>query len=198
MMADVYKFRVELNGFENLIWREIEVTSVSSVAKLAYAVLAAFECSGTHLFHIKYAGSRYEILFIEPDSINQSIIDPLQTKLSSLKLNVGHQLTLEYDYGAGWQFSLQLVSIVEMKRGAGTHYPYVTDGMGKGILEDSFPGGLLEIIDQTDRTGITPQIYNEFTGRDEPWDYRAFNLKYCNALYKDDVYMIQNAYEEML
>lgn len=30
-MADVYKFKVKLRELENYIWRDIEITSVSSV-----------------------------------------------------------------------------------------------------------------------------------------------------------------------
>ena len=42
-MADVYKFKVVLQDVSNQIWRDIEITSVSSVAKLGYTVLSAFE-----------------------------------------------------------------------------------------------------------------------------------------------------------
>lgn len=46
-MADVYKFKVRLCELENIIWQEIEITSVFSVAKLGYAVLAAFESTAS-------------------------------------------------------------------------------------------------------------------------------------------------------
>ena len=41
-MADVYKFKVKLREMEEYIWRDIEITSVSTVSKLGYAILAAF------------------------------------------------------------------------------------------------------------------------------------------------------------
>lgn len=53
-MADVYKFKVKLKSLEDIIWREIEITSVSSVAKLSYSVLAAFESTASHLFCIRF------------------------------------------------------------------------------------------------------------------------------------------------
>ena len=37
-MAEVYTFRVRLCELKNVIWRDIEITSVSSVAKLGYAI----------------------------------------------------------------------------------------------------------------------------------------------------------------
>ena len=55
---------------------------------------------------------------------------------------------MEYDYGAGWEFEIELLSITEMKRGAGTHYTYVADGKGKGIIEDTSPYELAEIVEK--------------------------------------------------
>ena len=195
-MADVYKFKVRLKELETIIWRDIEITSVSSVAKLGYAVLAAFESTASHLFNIRYNGKRYEIVFEDGDFNDEPPIDPIKTKLSALKLSVGDTLDMEYDYGAGWEFSIELISIKEMKRGAGTHYPYVTDGKGKGILEDTSPYRLLEAIKHTDQTGEVPKAVEIFSGEEKEWDYRDFDLKYCNMFFKDNVLRMQYAYEQ--
>lgn len=195
-MADVYKFKVRLCELENIIWRDIEITSVSSVAKLGYAVLAAFESTASHLFNIRFDGKRYEIVFEEDDFDDEPAIDPIRTKLSTLKLRVGDKLSVEYDYGAGWEFEMELLSIVEMKRGAGTHYPYVTDGKGKGIIEDTSPYELAVIVEKTDKDGTLPQIMDMYSGKEVSWDYRKFDLEYCNVFFKDNVWKIQNAYEE--
>lgn len=195
-MADVYKFKVKLCGLENVIWRDIEITSVSSVAKLGYAVLAAFESTASHLFNIRFDGKRYEIVFEEDDFDDEPAIDPIKTKLSTLKLRVGDKLSMEYDYGAGWEFEIELLSITEMKRGAGTHYPYVTDGKGKGIIEDTSPYELAEMSTKTDKDGTLPQIMDMYSGKEVSWDYRKFDLEYCNVFFKDNVWKIQNAYEE--
>ncbi|TCS77664.1 pRiA4b ORF-3-like protein [Pectinatus cerevisiiphilus] len=102
---------------------------------------------------------------------------------------------MEYDYGAGWGFEIELLSMSEMKRGAGTHYPYVTDGNGRGIIEDISPYELAEIVTKTDMNGILPQIMDMYANREISWDYRKLDLKYCNAFLKNDVWKIQNAYE---
>ena len=47
-------------------------------------------------------------------------IDPIATKSRILCLSVGDVLTLKYDYGAGWDLSIELVSVTEMKKGTGT------------------------------------------------------------------------------
>ena len=194
-MADVYKFKVRLKELETIIWRDIEITSVSSVAKLGYAILAAFESTASHLFNIRCNGKRYEIIFEDDDFGDEPAIDPIRTKLSTLKLSVGDNLDMEYDYGAGWEFSIELLSIEEMKRGRGTHYPYVMDGKGKGIIEDTSPYQLLEEIKHTDQTGEVPRAVEIFSGEEKDWDYRDFDLEYCNMFFKEYVWKIECAYE---
>lgn len=195
-MADVYKFKVRLCELENVIWRDIEITSVSSVAKLGYAVLAAFESTASHLFNIRHNGKRYEILFEEDDFGDEPAINPINTKLSTLNLSIGDELSMEYDYGASWEFKIELLYITNMKRGAGTHYPYVTDGKGRGIIEDASPYELVEIVEKIDREGALPKIMDMYSGKEVLWDYRKFDLEYCNVFFKDNVWKMQCAYEQ--
>ena len=195
-MAEVYKFRVKLSELENYIWRDIEITSLSSVAKLGYAILAAFSGAASHLFCIKVNGKRYEFAY-EEDDFSEEVFDPMITKLSSLKLNIGDSLTMEYDYGAGWEFAIELISTGEMKKGTGTHYPYITGGKGNGIIEDTRPGVLLEYIEQTEKDGILPTYYDFESDREAEWDYRKCDLEYLNALYKFKISMIKEAYENI-
>ena len=96
-MAEVYKFKISLESLDKHIWRDIEITSVSSVAKLGYAVLAAFKATASHLFCVKFAGVNYEFMF---DGVEKEAVNPAEVKLSSLKLKTGDILTMEYDYGA--------------------------------------------------------------------------------------------------
>ena len=35
-----------------------------------------------------------------------------------------------------------------------------------------------------------------YSGKEVLWDYRKFDVEYCNVFYKDNVWKIQNAYEE--
>lgn len=196
-MADVYKFKVSLIGLEDAIWRDIEITSVSSVAKLGYAVLAAFESNATHMFNIRFNNKHYEIVdYYDDDLFEEPVIDPIKTKLSSLKINVGDMLDMEYDYGAGWRFKIELLSITEMMRGRGPHYPYITDGRGKGIFEDISPFELADIIKRTDEEGVMPQIPKEYSDGVIYWDYRNFNLEYANGFYKHIIRSVQKSFED--
>ena len=49
------------------MWRDIEITSISSVAKMGYAVFAAFESTASHLFNIRFDWNRYETVFEDND-----------------------------------------------------------------------------------------------------------------------------------
>lgn len=180
------------------MWRDIEITSVSSVAKLCYTIIAAFEGEGTHLFGLKYKENRYEIVIDEDlfeDFFDEPAIDPVKTKLSSLNLSIKDTLELEYDYGAGWEFDIKLVSITEMKKGTGNHYPFVTAGKGRGIIEDTSPYELLDMIKETEKTGKLPILVDYFSGSETEWDYRKFNLDYCNSFLKDSILDMKEGYE---
>jgi hypothetical protein len=134
-------------------------------------------------------------VFEEDDFDDEPAVNPIKTKLSALKPGVGDTLTMEYGYGAGWEFEIELLSITEMKRGAKTHYPYVADGKGRGIIEDTSPYELAEIVIKTDADGILPKITDMYSGEMSEWDYRDSDLEYCNIFFKGNVWEIQNAYE---
>lgn len=195
-MAEVYKFKVKLCELEEKIWRDIEVSSSSTVAKMAYAVLAAFESNGSHLFCVRHADETYEFIYDDDFEVFYGdVIDPSTVKLSKLKLTVGDKMTIEYDYGAGWCFEIELVSVAEMSRGAGKRYPRVTAGEGRGIIEDSSPGELEDYIEKTDKTGNLPIVYSPYEDKEEEWDYRKFDLDLTNLLLKYGIASIKEAYE---
>lgn len=200
-MADVYKFRVKLQELEKYLWRDIEVSSLSTLAKLAYSILASYQAQGSHLFGITYNNFKYEFdydndMFDSLDDDIEDVISPNITKISSLKLKVGDRMEMEYDYGAGWTFDIELVSISPMEKGRGTHYPYITDGAGWGIIEDTCPGDLIDYIKQIDETGVLPKFEpHSMPFCTAAWDYRRFDTETINALLKGEVQQLQDAYE---
>lgn len=201
-MADVYKFRVKLQELEKYLWRDIEVSSLSTVAKLGYAILASFQAQGSHLFGITYDCFRYEFdyygdVFESLDDYIEDVIPPNIAKLSSLKLKVGDKMEMEYDYGSGWTFDIELISISPMVKGMGMHYPYITAGAGCGIIEDTCPCELLDHIKQIDETGVLPKFQpHNMSFCTAEWDYRRFDIELLNVFLKGDVQRLQEAYEE--
>jgi len=61
MKANVYKFLIGYKGYEEKIWREVEVSGNYLLSKLAYLVLVSFDTLANHLFFIEYNGNHYEI-----------------------------------------------------------------------------------------------------------------------------------------
>lgn len=53
-----------------------------------------------------------------------------------------------------------------MKKGSGTHYPYVTKGQGKGIIEDTSSFEIIEMIEEIDSNGKIPKIYDYIWDRE--------------------------------
>jgi len=92
-------------------------------------------------------------------------------------LKSGDSLFLEYDYGAGWIFDIEFLSSAPLKKGTGTHYPYITDGMGWGIIEDTCPEELLCQIKAN--------------------EIREFDLETSNCVLKGMVQRMQESYEDL-
>lgn len=156
-MAEVYTFRVRLCELKNVIWRDIEITSVSSVAKLGYAVLAAFDSTASHLFNIRFKGRRYEIMFDEDDFFGEPVFDPVHTKLSALKLKAGNRLSMEYDYGAGWEFEIKLLSITGMERAEGDIIRMLPAEREKALLKILPLMNWLKSLRKQIKTGLCPK-----------------------------------------
>ena len=195
-MVYVYKFHIELVGLEKKMWRDMEVSSNYTVAQLGYANMASYCGKACHLFNIKFRDKRYEILF-EPDDLEDMLgpaIDPTKVKLASLDMHIGETMTMEYDYGAGWEWTIRLVGISEMKKGTGKHYPYVIDGAGRGILEDTSVHELTGVIEKIDETGKPIEYFDLEDGKLR-WDYRVCYPMEYDSLFKWDVKRIQEAYE---
>lgn len=62
--------------------------------------MAAFEADESHLFCIIHYGTKSELPFEDFEG-DEPAVDPSTVKLSTLKLNIGAHITMEYDYGAG-------------------------------------------------------------------------------------------------
>lgn len=78
----MYEFEIKLCGLEEKYWRKIEITSISTLAKLAYAIMSSFDLSESHLFCIIYNDLYFQFSFGEDDSS----LEPCDYKLNTLKL----------------------------------------------------------------------------------------------------------------
>lgn len=194
MKANVYKFLIGYKGYEEKIWREVEVSDNYALSKLAYLVLVSFDTLANHLFFIEHNGNHYEIdLYDECEEDNN--IDPTTISLNKMGLEIGSVMKMVYDYGCEQEFVITLKEISDMEKGTSLKYPRIVAGQGKGILDNMFSDEFGEVIKQIDENNKSEQMYLSPTGEYKLWDYRDFNIDEMNRTLKSDIEAIQNGFE---
>lgn len=194
MKANVYKFLIGYKGYEEKIWREVEVSGNYALSKLAYLVLVSFDTHANHLFFIEYNGNHYEIdLYGECEDDNK--IDPTTISLNKMGLEIGSIMKMVYDYGCEQEFVITLKKISVMEKGTSLKYPRIIAGHGKGILDNMFSDEFGKVIDQIDENNKYEQMYLSPTGDYELWDYRDFDIDEMNRTLKSDIESVQARFE---
>ena len=163
MKANVYKFLIGYKGYEEKIWREVEVSGNYPLSKLAYLVLVSFDTLANHLFFIEHNGNHYEIdLYGECEKNNN--VDPTTVSLNKMGLEIGSVMKMVYDYGCEQEFIITLKEISDMEKGTSLKYPRIVAGQGKGILDNMFSDEFGEVIKQIDENNKSEQMYLSPTG----------------------------------
>lgn len=195
-MAKVLTFKVGIEGLEDKIWRKIEITDRRTVADLAHTILATFDSLAYHLYNIIYDNKIYDCwVCIEDDYSDIPKVNATITKLKDLELKENDTMEMEYDYGSTTNFKITYLGCTDLERGNGSHYPYVVDGEGKGMLDDMCDFELKEIVEDADKKGYSEHYFTPGYERTIKYDYRNFNIKNNNALLKGLVLEIKNGYE---
>lgn len=190
-MTRVYTFKIVYIGCENKIWRDIQISSNSTMAVLGYAVLSSFSTCAYHLFMMTYNGTNYE-LGDEEFQAKPKLMS--ETRLGNLKLEIADKIHMIYDFGEEQEFEITLLSDEEMPKGSGRAYPKVSNGAGRGIIDDMSAEDLLDLIKKIDKTGKSDFIYAH-RGERAPWDYRNYQIDIDNCLLKGRIAKIKSAYE---
>jgi hypothetical protein len=195
-MTKVLTFKVCIEGLEDKIWRKIEITDRRTVADLAYTILATFDSLAYHLYNIEYKNKVYDSWVCVEDGVyDEEPINATITKLSSLDLKESDTLKMEYDYGSTTYFNITYLGSAELERGKGTHYPYIIDGQGKGMLDDMCDFELKEIVEDIEKKGYSDHYYTPGYERTMKYDYRDYDIKFDNTLLKGTILEIKYGYE---
>ncbi|WP_415946662.1 IS1096 element passenger TnpR family protein [Ruminococcus bromii] len=184
-------FKIVYIGCENKIWRDIQISSNLTMAVLGYAVLSSFSTCAYHLFMMTYKGTDYEL---DDEEFQTKPKLMSETKLGKLKLEIGDKIHMIYDFGEEQEFEITLLSDEEMPKGSGRSYPKVSDGAGRGIIDDMSAEELLKLIKKIDKTGKSDFTYAH-RGEDLPWDYHDYQIDIDNVLLKGEIARIKYAYE---
>lgn len=195
-MMHVLTFKVIVDGLGNKIWRKIEITDSKTVAELAYTILATFDSLAYHPYEVEYEGITYgSMIDIEDYHGPKKVVDATITKLSKLDFSREKQLIMNYDFGATNTFKITFIESKDLEKGKGTHYPYIIEGQGHGILDDLSGDELIDIVRKTDKMGKSKFHYTPGYERKNMYDYREYDIKTDNALLKGEIEMIKNKYE---
>ncbi len=196
-MNKIFKFRVEIEGLEDKIWRVIEIADRMTVADLAYTILASFNSLAYHLYKINYKGNIYDC-WVSPENkpYYENLINAVTTRLSSLGLKENDILKMEYDYGSTTTFNIiylgceELKSYHEVKK-----YPNIKAGGGLGMIDDVSSYELKEIVLETDKLGYSNSYFTSGYETNKKYDYRKYNLMTDNRNLKGTILLIKNGYE---
>ena len=195
-MTHVLTFRVAVDGLENKIWRRIEITDSRTVAELAYAILATFDSLAYHLYEVEHKGITYDSMIdIEDYHGPKKIVDATITKLNKLDFSTEKQMVMNYDFGSTNTFIITFIESRDLEKGRGTHYPYIIEGQGHGILDDLSSCELIDVVRKTDKIGKSEFYYTRGYEKEKLYDYRNYDIKIDNALLKGKIEMIKHKYE---
>ena len=116
------------------LYRDIEVSSASTLADLAEAIVAAFGFDMDHAygFYSKLTGKlfdsprRFELMADMEGRGSRSV---KRTRVSAAFQNVGSAMTFLYDYGDEWRFRVDVIGTGLAQPGA--NYPRLVGKLGK-------------------------------------------------------------------
>jgi Plasmid pRiA4b ORF-3-like protein len=156
--SETFILRAVLDGRRS-IYRDIEITSSTSLYRLAKAITDAFGFDFDHAFGF-YSGltpakltrvdPRYE-LFADMGEADPGVVGVKKTKVSQAFPAIGHTLIFVFDYGDEWRFRVSLKE-TGTKRPK-VRYPRVVTIRGDAPPQYPDPD---EDFDDGERYGVNP------------------------------------------
>jgi hypothetical protein len=146
----VYRFRIELEEIEPLIWRTIEVPSTYSFWDLHVAIQDSMGWLDYHLhsYSILPARKRKPVVIGIPDEYGEEMLAGWEVPLNEYFKEPGDEARYEYDFGDGWihRVLMEGISLSEEQK----QYPSCEKGERACPPEDcgGIPGyyHLLEVL----------------------------------------------------
>lgn len=188
-----YIFVVKLRGLSKYVEREIEIPCFFNLLEFCYAILASMNCDGGHLFSVDYDGETYYCNQYGGGYDTEFAGD---YSLKELELKKKDKLTVRYDFGEDYVFSVVLKDVVEYDHVLDPEDMRVIKGKGMGIWEDNHD--LLELY-YKDREAFDEMVEIENVGDnwipiEEEIDFNIDNVK--NDFYSD-YYILRTIYEDL-
>ena len=141
----VFELKVVLRDTQPPIWRQIHVSSTTTLAKLHRVLQVTMGWTDSHLHEFDYHGAKYGVPDPEYDA---PVVNERSVRLDALLHLPNEVLTYLYDFGDSWEHSVILERISQPV--PGRRYPLCVAGDLRCPPEDcgSTPGyyGLLEAL----------------------------------------------------
>jgi hypothetical protein len=123
--AVVYQLKIALNYVEPPIWRQVEVPSDITLAKLHRIMQAAMGWHDSHLHQFVVGDSYYGVPELD-EFREDEIKDERKARLSDVLSKSRQKIVYEYDFGDGWGHEISLENIIQPK--PGVRYPRCVGG----------------------------------------------------------------------
>jgi hypothetical protein len=130
-----HAFRVSLQA-DSKVYREIEITSATSLYRFATAIVTTFGFDFDHAFGFYSKLTGRDILGSEPRwelfrDIGESTeaLSVEKTKIGEAFTEPGQKMLFLFDYGDDWRFVIELIDIEPVQRGV--KYPRVVASHGE-------------------------------------------------------------------
>jgi hypothetical protein len=104
----LWQFKVSLGQ----VWRRIVVPADSDVDELIAVILTAFQFDDDHLYDVKIRDRSGRIVEIAHPACDDSEYFADEFAVGFLPLDPGQSMTLLYDYGDSWHFTIKLEKIL--------------------------------------------------------------------------------------
>jgi len=121
----IYQLKVTLHGSHPPIWRQFQVRSDITLAKLHRILQIVMGWTNTHLHRFLIRGGQFGIPD-DGDMVLRKMIDGRKHRLSDVVSGQASRFTYEYDFGDGWQHELLVENILSPE--AGERYPVCLAG----------------------------------------------------------------------
>ena len=217
----IYQFYSELCDYEPKIWRRFQVPGNITLSQFGYILMTMYEMQASHLFGSAVPSRENFILYwktLNPNCENTTLTifknkeitryefqddemdlpcEPITNKMKSAFFSCpGEKMTMEYDYGDGWQIEITLENIIMDKELPGRELPRVLEGAGYGIIEDcGGPGGLEQLAEAFQKkSGPEYEDFCEWLGCKE-LDLLSFDLNDMNFRLKKIPRIYREIYE---
>ena len=118
----VYQLKVTLQGLQPPVWRQIQVTSDTTLAELHSIIQTAMGWDGGHLHVFEIGGASYS----RPDSEGWNDLESDQIELRQLISNSTLKFAYTYDFGDDWQHQILVEKVLPAD--PETFYPFCVEG----------------------------------------------------------------------